>query len=51
MTPLFDKGFFDIGEKVGFTNCIFETLCSSETLFIVFPENTAAAIKNCMLKN
>ena len=31
MTPFFEKGvFFDMGEKVGFTNCVFEKLCSSE---------------------
>ena len=29
--------FFDMGEKVGFTNCVFEKLCFSEnTIFIVF---------------
>ena len=35
-----EKGvFFDMGEKVGFTNCVFEKLCSSEsTIFIVFSE-------------
>ena len=28
--------FFDMGEKVGFTNCVFEKLCFSEnTIFIV----------------
>ena len=35
-----------MGEKVGFTNCVFEKLCSSEnTIFIVFSANTAVAIK------
>ena len=34
-----------MGEKVGFTNCVFEKLCSSEnTIFIAFSENTAVAI-------
>ena len=33
----FEKVFFDMGEKVGFTNCVFEKLCFSEnTIFIVF---------------
>ena len=33
----FEKGVFDMGEKVGFTNCVFEKLCFSEnTIFIVF---------------
>ena len=32
-----EKVFFDIGEKVGFTNCVFEKLCFPEnTIFIVF---------------
>ena len=40
-----------MGEKVGFTNCVFEKLCSSEnTNLIVFSGNTALAIKKCMLK-
>ena len=31
------KVFFDMGEKVGFTNCVFEKLCFCEnTIFIVF---------------
>ena len=31
------KVFFDMGEKVGFTNCVFEKRCASEnTIFIVF---------------
>ena len=35
-----------MGEKLGFTNCVFEKLCSSEsTIFIVFSANTAVAIK------
>ena len=29
--------FFDMGEKVGFTNCVFVHLCSSENIiFILF---------------
>ena len=36
------KVFCDMGEKVGFTNCVFEKLCFAEnTIFIVFSENTA----------
>ena len=35
-----------MGEKVGFTNCVFEKLCSSEnTSFIVFAAKTAVAVK------
>ena len=31
-----------MGEKVGFTNCVFEKLCFTEnTSFIVFSANTA----------
>ena len=31
------KVFFDMGEKVGFTNCVFQKLCFPEnTIFIVF---------------
>ena len=44
MTPL-KKVFFDMGEKVGFTNCVFEKLSSENTIFIVFSENTAVAIQ------
>ena len=34
--------FFDMVEKVGFTNCVFEKLCFPEnTIFIVFSANTA----------
>ena len=33
--------FFDMVEKVGFTNCVFEKLCFPEnTIFIVFSANT-----------
>ena len=50
MTPFFwKKVFFDMGEKVGFTNCVFEKLCFAEnTIFIVFSEkkNTAFQKQN-----
>ena len=39
MTPEFlKKVFFEMVEKVGFTNCVFEKLCffSENTLFMVF---------------
>ena len=38
MTPFLGKKVsFDMGEKVGFTNCVFEKLCFAEnTIFIVF---------------
>ena len=43
--------FFDMGEKVGFTNCVFEKLCFSEnTIFIVFSANPAFQKQNCMMK-
>ena len=37
------KVFFDMGEKVGFTNCVFEKLFffSENTSFTVFSANTA----------
>ena len=45
------KVFFDMGEKVGFTNCVFEKLCSSEnTIFIVFSAKHGSCNRNCMLK-
>ena len=35
-----------MGEKVGFTKCVFDKLCSSEnTIFIVFKQSTAVAVK------
>ena len=41
--------FFGVGDKVGFTNCVFEKLCSSENnIFIVFSENTLVAIKKAV---
>ena len=48
MTLLFGKRFFlDMGEKVGFTNCVFEKLCFAEnTIFLVFSENTAFQKQN-----
>ena len=39
MTPFsLQKVFFDMVEKVGFTNCVFENLCffSENTIFIAF---------------
>ena len=33
-TSLFKKLFFDMGEKVGFTNCVFEKLCLSENTIL-----------------
>ena len=43
----FEKGVSDMGEKVGFTNCVFEKLCSSEnTMFIEF----SAKHSNCNKK-
>ena len=52
MTHVFlKKVFCDMGEKVGFTNCVFEKLCSSEnTIFIVLSANTAVPIKSCILE-
>ena len=29
----FEKGVFDMSEKVGFTNCVFEKLCFLKALF------------------
>ena len=41
-TFFWKKVFFDMVEKVGFTNCVFEKLCFPEnTIFIVFSANTA----------
>ena len=43
--------FFDTGEKVGFTNYVFEKLCFPEnTIFIVFSATQLFKNKNCMLK-
>ena len=42
-----------MGEKVGFTNCVFEKLCffSENTIFIsVFSKAQLFKSKNCMLK-
>ena len=52
MTPFFGKKvFFDMGEKVGFTNCVFEKLCFAEnTIVIVFSENTAFQKQNMYVK-
>ena len=41
-TFFWKKGVFDMVEKVGFSNCVFEKLCFPEnTIFIVFSANTA----------
>ena len=52
MTPFFLKVFFDMVEKVGFTNCVFGKLCFPEsTIFIVFSaKHGFSKTKNCMLK-
>ena len=43
------KVIFGMGEKVVFTNCVFEKLCYSEnTIFIVLSANTAVATKNVL---
>ena len=31
---IFFEKVFDMGEKVGFTNCVFEKLCSSENAIL-----------------
>ena len=47
MTLFLKKGVFDMGEKVSFTNCVFEKLCSSEnTSFRVF----SAKHSSCNIK-
>ena len=50
MTRFFlKKVFFDMGEKLGFTNCVFEKLCSSEnTSFIVFSAKHSSCNKNAV---
>ena len=35
-----------MGEKVGFTNCIFESCALLKTLFLVISANSAVAMKN-----
>ena len=53
MTPFFGKKcFFDMGEKVGFTNCVFEKLCffSENTIFIVFSEKHSSCNTNNVCK-
>ena len=47
----FEKGVFDLGEKVGFTNCVFEKLCSSENTILVFSARHSSCNKNGMLKS
>ena len=40
-----------MGEKVGFTNCVFEKLCFSEnTIFIVFSEKNSSCNTNTVCK-
>ena len=47
-----EKMFFEMGKKVGFTNCVFEKLCSLKTLFYsVFRETPQLQYKHCMQKN
>ena len=44
------KGVFGMGEKVVFTNCVFEKLCSREnTIFRVFSAKHNSCSKICML--
>ena len=53
MTPFFWKRvFFDMGEKVGFTNCVFQKLCFPENIiFIVFSaKHSFSKTKTGMLK-
>ena len=46
MTFSLTKVFFGMGEKVVFTNCIFEKLCSPEnTIFIVFSAKHSSCSK------
>ena len=41
-TFFWKRVFFDMVEKVGFTNCVFEKLCFLKTLFLLcFQQNTA----------
>ena len=50
-TFFWKRVFFDMVEKVGFTNCVFEKLCFPEnTSFIVFSANTVFQKQNCMFK-
>ena len=53
MTPFFGKKVFvDMGEKVGFTNCVFGKLCFSEnTIFIVFSEKHSSCNTNTVCKH
>ena len=54
MTPFLAKGvFFDMGEKVGFTNCVFEKLFfffSENSIFIVFSEKHSICNTNTVCK-
>ena len=45
----FLKVFLDMGENLGFTNCVFEKLCSSEnTIFIVFSAKHSSCNKKAV---
>ena len=50
MTPFLKKVlFFDMGEKVGFTSCVLEKLCSSEnTMLIVFSAKHSSCNKKTL---
>ena len=52
MTPFFVKRcFFDMVEKMGFTNCVFEKLCFPENIiYSVFSKTQLFKMQNCMLK-
>ena len=52
MTPFLKKVFFDMGEKVSFTNCVFEKLCSSENTIAIrklYVEQNRKFMKNSEL--
>ena len=55
MTPLFwEKVSFDMGERVGFTNCVFEKVCFSQKkhYFIVFSAKHSSCNKKlCVERN
>ena len=52
MTPVFGKRcFFEMGEKVGFTNCVFEKLCVFlKTLFYSVSEKHSSCKTNTVCK-
>ena len=46
---LFREFFFDMGEEVGFANCVFEKLCSSQnTIFVVFSAKHSSCNKKAV---